>query len=91
MRSNDTFVVIMAGGIGSRFWPFSRTNNPKQFHDVLGVGASMLQMTVSRFEEVCPPENIYIVTNQDYKGLVQKQLPLFKEDQILCEPIGRNT
>jgi mannose-1-phosphate guanylyltransferase len=91
MEIKNTFVVIMAGGIGSRFWPFSRTNNPKQFHDVLGVGASMLQMTVSRFEEVCPLENIYIVTNQDYKGLVQKQLPLLKEEQILCEPIGRNT
>ena len=91
MERENTFVVIMAGGIGSRFWPFSRTNNPKQFHDVLGVGASMLQMTVSRFQDICLPENIYIVTNHDYKGLVQEQLPHFSEDQILCEPIGRNT
>lgn len=91
MERANTFVVIMAGGIGSRFWPFSRTNNPKQFHDVLGVGASMLQMTVSRFQDICPPENIYIVTNLDYKGLVQTQLPQMSEDQILCEPIGRNT
>ncbi|MGV3585814.1 MAG: mannose-1-phosphate guanylyltransferase [Adhaeribacter sp.] len=91
MISKDTFVVIMAGGIGSRFWPFSRTNNPKQFHDVLGVGSSMLQMTVKRFQEVCPPENIYIVTNSDYRDLVKEQLPHLTQNQILCEPIGRNT
>ena len=91
MRSNDTFVVIMAGGIGSRFWPFSRTNNPKQFHDVLGVGSSMLQMTVNRFRDICPPENIYVVTNASYRDLVKEQLPHLTHNQILCEPIGRNT
>ncbi|GEO03071.1 mannose-1-phosphate guanylyltransferase [Adhaeribacter aerolatus] len=91
MRSKDTFVVIMAGGIGSRFWPFSRTNNPKQFHDVLGVGSSMLQMTVNRFRNICPPENIYVVTNADYRDLVKEQLPHLTQNQILCEPIGRNT
>ena len=91
MKNQNTFVVIMAGGIGSRFWPFSRTNNPKQFHDVLGIGSTMLQMTVKRFEPVCSIENIYIVTNADYRHLVKEQLPALKESQILCEPIGRNT
>lgn len=81
----------MAGGIGTRFWPFSRTNNPKQFHDVLGIGESMLQTTVGRFEEICPIENIFVVTNADYRDLVKQHLPSFKESQILCEPIGRNT
>ncbi|QMU31411.1 mannose-1-phosphate guanylyltransferase [Adhaeribacter radiodurans] len=87
----STFVIIMAGGIGTRFWPFSRVNNPKQFHDVLGVGETMLQTTVKRFEKICPPENIFIVTNSDYSGLVKQQIPFLKNEQILCEPIGRNT
>ncbi|MHA6246744.1 mannose-1-phosphate guanylyltransferase [Pontibacter sp. CAU 1760] len=88
---NDTYVVIMAGGIGSRFWPFSRTNYPKQFHDVLGIGESMLQMTMKRFKDICPTENIFVVTNKDYKELVQDQLPELSDNQILLEPIGRNT
>ncbi|WP_187261048.1 mannose-1-phosphate guanylyltransferase [Pontibacter beigongshangensis] len=87
----NTFVVIMAGGIGSRFWPFSRTNYPKQFHDVLGTGESMLQMTARRFQNVCPPENIFVVTNKDYEALVKEQLPQLTDNQILLEPIGRNT
>ncbi|WP_199200369.1 mannose-1-phosphate guanylyltransferase [Adhaeribacter arboris] len=87
----STYVIIMAGGIGTRFWPFSRVSNPKQFHDVLGVGESMLQTTVKRFEEICPPENIFIVTNADYRGLVKQQISFLRDDQILCEPIGRNT
>ncbi len=87
----QTYAVIMAGGIGTRFWPFSRVSNPKQFHDVLGVGESMLQMTVNRFEQICPPENIFIVTNADYRELVKQQIPVLKDNQILCEPIGRNT
>ena len=81
----------MAGGIGSRFWPFSRTSYPKQFHDVLGVGKSLLQQTVERFDGICPEENIYIVTNEDYKDLVFEQLPFLNEDQVLLEPVGRNT
>jgi mannose-1-phosphate guanylyltransferase len=81
----------MAGGVGTRFWPFSRNNNPKQFHDVLGTGQSLLQQTVGRFEGVCPPENVYIVTSDEYKGLVQKQLPHMNDEQILCEPNRRNT
>ena len=91
MTQPNTFVVIMAGGIGSRFWPFSRTSNPKQFHDVLGVGESMLQLTANRLHGICPQENIYVVTNKDYRTLVAEQLPFLKEAQILCEPIGRNT
>ncbi|WP_299825371.1 mannose-1-phosphate guanylyltransferase [uncultured Pontibacter sp.] len=87
----NTYVVIMAGGIGSRFWPFSRTNYPKQFHDVLGIGESMLQMTAKRFQDICPPENVYVVTNKDYEALVKQQLPSLTDNQILLEPIGRNT
>ena len=81
----------MAGGIGSRFWPFSRTNHPKQFHDVLGTGKTLLQQTAERFEHICPPENIYVVTNKIYAKLVKEQLPFIHDDQILKEPIGRNT
>ncbi len=88
---NHTYVVIMAGGIGTRFWPFSRTNYPKQFHDVLGTGRTLLQQTADRFEGVCPPENLYIVTGGRYKDLCQEQLPHLADEQILCEPFGRNT
>ncbi|WP_303310399.1 mannose-1-phosphate guanylyltransferase [Hymenobacter sp. BT730] len=90
MNSN-TFLVVMAGGIGSRFWPFSRTQHPKQFHDVLGVGRSMLQLTVDRFKGICPMENVLVVTNRDYIPLVQQHLPDLLPEQILGEPIGRNT
>ncbi len=89
--NQNNYVVIMAGGVGSRFWPFSRQNNPKQFHDVLGTGKSLLQQTADRFEDICPKENIYIVTNQSYKEQVQAQLPFMTDDQILLEPVGRNT
>ncbi|WP_205504072.1 mannose-1-phosphate guanylyltransferase [Rufibacter psychrotolerans] len=89
--NQNTFVVIMAGGIGSRFWPISRVNHPKQFHDVLGTGESMIQTTVKRFRGVCPPENIYVVTHRDYANLVQEHLPDLHKNQILQEPIGRNT
>ena len=88
---DSTYLIVMAGGIGSRFWPFSRTHRPKQFHDVLGVGQSMLQLTVGRFAGICPPENVFVVTNRDYVGLVQEHLPHLPADQILGEPIGRNT
>jgi mannose-1-phosphate guanylyltransferase len=87
----NTYLVVMAGGIGSRFWPFSRTNHPKQFHDVMGVGRSMLQLTVDRFQGICPPENVFVVTNRDYTELVHQHLPELPLDQILGEPIGRNT
>ncbi|OIN60224.1 mannose-1-phosphate guanylyltransferase [Arsenicibacter rosenii] len=88
---NNTYVVIMAGGIGTRFWPFSRTTNPKQFHDVLGTGRTLLQQTADRFAGICPAENIYVVTSEKYKDLCQQQLPQLSDEQVLCEPIGRNT
>lgn len=81
----------MAGGIGSRFWPFSRNSHPKQFHDILGTGKTMIQQTVARFEGVCPMENVYIVTNRLYASKVKEQLPFLNDDQILLEPMARNT
>jgi Mannose-1-phosphate guanylyltransferase len=87
----DNFCVIMGGGIGSRFWPFSRESYPKQFLDFFGVGRSLLQMTVDRFAKVVPMENIYIVTNEIYSDLVKEQLPLLNNRQILLEPTRRNT
>jgi mannose-1-phosphate guanylyltransferase len=89
--NRNNYVVIMAGGVGTRFWPFSRTNFPKQFHDVLGTGKTLLQQTAERFEGVCPSENIYIVTSHEYKDLVQQQLPYLSPHQILLEPTRRNT
>jgi mannose-1-phosphate guanylyltransferase len=89
MKNN--YCVIMGGGIGSRFWPFSRENRPKQFLDFFGVGRSLLQMTVDRFARIIPMENIYVVTNQKYASLVREQLPLLKDGQILLEPARRNT
>jgi mannose-1-phosphate guanylyltransferase len=89
--NQNWYVVIMAGGIGSRFWPYSRNSYPKQFLDVLNTGQSLLQMTVKRFKTICPAENIYIVTNKDYENLVAAQLPELQPDQILSEPVRRNT
>lgn len=89
--NNKNYCVIMAGGIGSRFWPMSRTNFPKQFHDILGVGRTLIQMTYDRFLPVCPKENIIVVTNDRYKDLVLEQLPDLKPEQVLCEPFMRNT
>lgn len=91
MNIANNYVVIMAGGIGSRFWPFSRKSKPKQFHDVLGTGKTLIQETVERFKNVCPKENIYIVTNERYKSLTMEQLPFLKEEQVLTEPQRRNT
>ena len=81
----------MAGGVGSRFWPFSREEKPKQFLDFFGTGRSLLQMTVDRFRPIVPIENMYIVTNVAYKQLIMEQIPDLKEVQILCEPARRNT
>ena len=81
----------MAGGIGSRFWPFSRNDKPKQFLDFFGTGRSLLQMTVDRFRSVVPIENVLIVTNVIYKDLVLEQIPELRENQVLCEPARRNT
>jgi mannose-1-phosphate guanylyltransferase len=88
---NNNYVVIMAGGVGTRFWPFSRSTNPKQFHDVLGTGRTLLQQTADRFEGVCPKQNIYVVTSAEYVELVKAQLPFLTSDQILAEPARRNT
>ncbi|MCF8464467.1 MAG: mannose-1-phosphate guanylyltransferase [Flavobacteriales bacterium] len=90
-KNPNHYVVIMAGGVGSRFWPMSRTPHPKQFIDILGTGKSLLQQTYERSKEVCPAENIFIVTNADYKSLVMEQLEGIKPSQILLEPGRRNT
>lgn len=81
----------MAGGVGSRFWPMSTTEKPKQFIDVLGVGRSLLQLTFDRFKGICSPENVWVVTNRSYKDLVLEQLPEIPVTNILCEPCRRNT
>lgn len=86
-----TYIVIMAGGIGSRFWPYSRHNRPKQFLDILGTGRTLLQMTYDRFLEIAKPDRVYVVTNQIYLDLVREQLPDIKPEQILTEPLRRNT
>ena len=88
---NNNYCVIMAGGIGSRFWPFSREEKPKQFLDFFGTGRSLLQMTVDRFRPIVPIENMIVVTNVAYKELILEQIPDMHESQILCEPARRNT
>jgi mannose-1-phosphate guanylyltransferase len=87
----STYVVIMAGGIGSRFWPVSRTDYPKQFLDILGTGETLIQQTFKRFERLAPVENIYVVTSTDYTGIVEKQLPGIPKENILSEPERKNT
>ncbi len=81
----------MAGGVGARFWPMSKTARPKQFIDILGTGETLIQTTVKRFKKICPPENIYIVTSEIYRELVRQQLPELTDGQILGEPTRRNT
>jgi len=85
------YAVIMAGGVGSRFWPVSTEENPKQFHDMLGIGESLIQNTFSRLKEIIPVENILVATNSKYKELVIKHLPDISEKQLLLEPVMRNT
>ncbi len=87
----NNYCVIMAGGIGSRFWPLSRNEKPKQFLDILGTGSSLLQQTFKRFNSICPPENVFIVTNKIYKELILAQLPKIKPENVLLEPLRRNT
>lgn len=91
MINNHTYCVIMAGGVGSRFWPMSRSAYPKQFLDFLGLGRTLLQQTYDRFLDICPPENILVVTNAQYAGIVKEQLPALGDQQILQEPSRRNT
>lgn len=88
---DNNFCIIMAGGIGSRFWPLSRTQKPKQFLDILGSGRTLIQQTFDRFSEICPPQNILVVTGNIYKQVVQEQLPEIPENNILLEPARRNT
>ncbi|MEO1451930.1 MAG: mannose-1-phosphate guanylyltransferase, partial [Bacteroidota bacterium] len=91
MQNENLYVIIMAGGIGSRFWPMSRSTFPKQFHDILDRGQTLIQETFQRFEAIVPAANIYVVTNERYYDLVKTQLPKMTDDQILLEPVGRNT
>ena len=87
----NNHLVIMAGGVGSRFWPMSTSERPKQFIDVLGTGKTLLQLTVERFGDLVAPENIWVVTNEKYAGIVSEQLPDMPKSNILCEPCRRNT
>ena len=89
--NGNNYCVIMAGGVGSRFWPFSRADKPKQFLDFFGTGRSLLQMTVDRFRPLVPVENMFIVTNVAYKQMILQQVPDMPEGNILCEPARRNT
>ena len=90
-ENQNNYCVIMAGGVGSRFWPFSREEKPKQFLDFFGTGKSLLQMTVDRFRPIVPIKNVFIVTNVAYKQMILEQIPDLAEGQILCEPARRNT
>lgn len=91
MDNNKKYCVIMAGGIGSRFWPLSTVDRPKQFLDILGVGRSLLQMTFDRFKKLFPIENILVVTSERYNEKVLEHLPELTPEQVLCEPLRRNT
>src|SRR5438874_8515279 len=89
--SKHHYVAIMAGGIGSRFWPMSRTNHPKQFLDILGTGKTLIQETFERYSKVVPQENVYVVTSNEYVDTVKKQLPQLLPENILSEPFRKNT
>ena len=89
--NNNNYCVIMAGGIGARFWPMSRSNTPKQFIDIMGDGSTLIQKTFNRFSRVCPKENIYIVTSEQYRDIVKEQLPDITDEQVVLEPARRNT
>jgi mannose-1-phosphate guanylyltransferase len=90
-KDKNSYVVIMAGGIGSRFWPLSKKNYPKQFHDILGVGKSLLRLTYERYLSVIEPENIFVITNASYTVLVNDQLPELPIANIIDEPASMNT
>ena len=91
MARKNNHVVIMAGGVGSRIWPMSTVDNPKQFIDILGVGRTLVQLTLDRFEGVCPYENTWVVTNKKYAEIIKQQLPEIPVENILLEPCRRNT
>ena len=88
---NNNHLVIMAGGVGSRFWPMSTPECPKQFIDVLGTGRTLLQLTVDRFNGICPISQVWVVTSKKYKDIVLEQLPGIPEENVLLEPCMRNT
>ncbi len=88
---SNTYVAIMAGGVGSRFWPASREARPKQFLDILGLGKSLLRLTFERFLKLCPAARIYVVTHKDYRAQVLEHLPELIPEQVICEPARRNT
>ncbi|MBO6251138.1 MAG: mannose-1-phosphate guanylyltransferase, partial [Muribaculaceae bacterium] len=89
--NNHRYCVIMCGGVGSRFWPYSRQDKPKQFLDFLGTGRSLLQMSVDRIEGIVQPQNIYMLTNEQYAPIIREQFPDMRPEQILLEPCRRNT
>jgi mannose-1-phosphate guanylyltransferase len=91
ISTKDTYVLIMAGGVGSRFWPKSRNTFPKQFIDILGIGKSLLQLTYERFLKICPKENIFILSNEQYASLVSDQLADLPSENIISEPSRNNT
>ncbi len=91
MSIQNNYVAIMAGGIGSRFWPESRTAMPKQFLDLLGTGRSLIQWTYQRFQHICPKENIYFITNQSYIRTLKEQIPDISDHNIISEPSRKNT
>ncbi len=90
-KNKNTYVAIMAGGIGSRFWPLSRVNHPKQFLDILGTGKTLIQQTFERFTKLVPVENIYVITANEYLGITHQQLPHLPKENILGEPFRKNT
>ena len=85
-KTVEKFAIIMAGGVGTRFWPMSRTSKPKQFLDILGTGRSLIQMTFDRLSSVVPPSNILVVTNELYRSDVASHIPSIPPENILCEP-----
>jgi mannose-1-phosphate guanylyltransferase len=89
--NKNYYAILMAGGVGSRFWPVSTTEFPKQFHDMLGAGETLIQKTFSRLSKLIPEENILILTNELYNHIVLEQLPMVKQEQVLLEPAMRNT
>src|SRR2546423_11430937 len=90
-NNRNTYVAIMAGGIGSRFWPLSRVNYPKQFLDILGTGQTLIQQTFNRFTKMVPLENIYVVTANEYLDITREQLPQLPKENIIGEPFRKNT
>jgi len=90
-KNNHEYAVIMAGGIGERFWPLSRHYRPKQFIDILGTGQTLLQQTYSRFEKILDARNIFVITNKKYQALVLEQIPGMNSENVICEPTRKNT